>query len=127
MKTISDYTIYCTPEQTKKALELGANIIKVEEDFNAVPTCYVDKSNDLYEIPTAEQMIGFLEEQNGIKEISVYCDVTGKTWYFDMYGYEGNSLITIKEISNSYSFLSRKEATLAAIGAALEYLLNKKK
>lgn len=47
MKTISDYTILCTQEQTLKAIELGAPI---EGIF----------------IPTAEQMIGFLRSK-GIK------------------------------------------------------------
>ena len=63
MKTMSDYTIYCTREQTERAYKFRARIVKMVEEFNAIPSCYVDKSNNLYEIPTAEQMIGWLEDK----------------------------------------------------------------
>ena len=80
------YTIYCTEEQTKKALELGAplNCCYHNDDFqNTI------KIGSLHyvEIPTAEQMLGWLED----------------------------------------NYESRKEATLAAIDAALEYLINNRK
>ena len=45
------YTIYCTEEQTKKALELGAPI---ESEYIEL----ICKSFLIY--PTAEQMIGFI-------------------------------------------------------------------
>lgn len=55
MKTISDFTIYCTPEQTMKALELGATII----DGHYYHKICIINNND-YATPTAEQMIGFI-------------------------------------------------------------------
>lgn len=45
MKTLSDYTIYCTESQTKKALELGAPIISFHNALvrKDVPHYYVGK------------------------------------------------------------------------------------
>lgn len=34
MKTISDYTIYCTPEQTKKTLELVAKWLRDKKNLH---------------------------------------------------------------------------------------------
>lgn len=105
MKTISDYSIYCTQEQTLKAIELGAQI---EGIF----------------IPTAEQMISWLEEQEKIEEIIIYRNIILKVykWTFGIINTKGKFVINNKE-----HFSSRKEATLAAINAALECLSNKKK
>lgn len=105
------YTIYCTLEQTKKALELGAPI-KYEHDCYGVPTSPIT--------PTAEQMIGWLEEQECIKSIDV-----GKSSVWD-------ASVSGHNDGDGYIFCdtclySRKEATLAAIDAALEYLSNNKK
>lgn len=130
MKTIDDYTIHCTETQTKKAFELGASL-------NTPPVIHMDnkknkenhfvhcmKGNPVVEsgyriVPTGEQMIGWLEDQECIKEISVYCDVTGSNWYFDGYKNNGDHAFASRD-----SYYSRKEATLAAIDAALEYLSN---
>ena len=115
------YTIYCTEAQTKKALELGAPIKTYK------PIIINSKAGGSFTTPTietvtAEQMIGWLEEQRlGI-------DVTS-----DNYGYEWSVWVK-KEHSRTLSFVaenqdyidSRKEATLAAIDAALDYLSNKK-
>lgn len=108
MKTISDYTIYCTSEQTKKALELGAPL----KSYTA--NGYVE--SDCAECPTAEQMIGFLEEQDIIYCIDILFE--GKDDYSMCVS--GDSFDVVE---GGYS--SRKEATLAAIDAALEYLSNK--
>lgn len=70
-------------------------------------------------IPTAEQMIGWLEEQENIKEIFVSLEYI--TWYYAII-LSNESVI---ECNDSYD--SRKEATLAAIDSALEYLSNNKK
>lgn len=110
MKTIGDYTINCTPEQTKKALELGAQIER--DGFEDRPYVYIDGA---YLIPTAEQMIGWLEEQDGIKDITV-CKTGMWIW---------GKNHTLIEGGSTYS--SRQESTLAAIDAALEYLTNNKR
>lgn len=63
-------------------------------------------------------MIGWFEE-NGILSIEVQLDTDG--WYYINY-------LEYKYIGNSYNrYDSRKEATLAAIDAALEYLTNNNK
>lgn len=72
MKTISDYTIYCTPEQTRKALELGAPLYKlsmsVEDSHLRDKSIRINTDEELidYAIPTAEEMIGWLEVQKYI-------------------------------------------------------------
>lgn len=103
---MNSYTICCTSEQAKKALELGAPII----------TCENKRKNTLdIVIPTAEQMIGWLEEQDGI--ISVEIRKYSK-WCYQIAIYDASYDI-------SRMFKTRKEATLAAIDVALEYLNNK--
>lgn len=119
---MSDYTCYCTPEQTKKALELGAPIQFASiNDIRLGRYIEVEGNNEAYEIPTAEQMIGWLEE----REIKITFILTSA------YGPNG--------LTNGYTpvvnfkwncetcYTSRKEATLVAIDAALEYLTNNKK
>lgn len=107
------YTIYCTKEQTKKVLELGTPI-EIQEycpPGEIEPDWFHDEDK-CYHIPTAEQMIGWLEEQD---ELGFHI-WRGK-------GYYGFSLWAGDvEIKYGDDFLSRKEATLAAIDAALEYL-----
>ena len=106
---MNQYTIYCTPEQTKKALELGVPI-EIEPYDN--PYCVPQKyPKIIVKYPTAEQMIGWLEEQR-ITSIEITFSKETK-WKFEFF-------------SECYDFdapyNSRKEATLAAIDAALEYL-----
>ncbi|MCQ2257866.1 MAG: hypothetical protein MJZ41_07735 [Bacteroidaceae bacterium] len=135
MKTISDYTTYCTPEQTKKALEFGAPI-EANKDYsngNLPETLciYGDIINkDVYgigectilHIPTTCQMIGWLEEQ-GIQISIMFCyQVSSLRWNYDL---DNNNMILFEH--NSIGYPTRKEATLAAIDAALEYLTNNKK
>ena len=115
MKTISDYSIHCTLSQTKKALELGAPIEKKE-----IQVC--DNANNFfwhdgfyYNYPTAEEMIGWLEEQ-GITSIEITFSKETK-WKFEMFS-------EIYDYGAPY--FSRKEAILAAIDAALDYLSNNK-
>ena len=92
------YSIFCTQEQTKKALELGA------------PITHNGLDNTPLKIPTAEEMIGWLEEQGFFIRIS------------------SNGCMVLKgfEAILNLSSKPRKEATIAAIDAALEYLSNKK-
>ena len=97
------YTIYCTQEQTLKAIELGAPI---EGIF----------------IPTAEQMIGWLEEHEEIDEIAPM--EKGGDWVYVVYmtGYRSDI-----ESPKDTLYPARPEATLAAIDAALDYLVKNKK
>lgn len=106
MKAISDYTIFCTEEQTRKALEVGAPI---KATFLDIPNKFKYQGCDV-EIPTAEQMISWLENLGGIEEITV-CKTGMWIW--------GKNHILIDSSSNCSS---RKESSLAAIDAALKYL-----
>lgn len=112
------YTINCTPEQTKKALELGAPIDHSGvpfEDLESLGYSEYYKSIIYGIIPTAEEMIGWLRSKGFRFKIDELSDITPA--YRVKFGYwyrNGQS-------SNP------KEATLAAIDAALEYLINNKK
>lgn len=123
------FTIYCTPELTKKALELGAHIERGHEGsryFNiGVPTFYDENDevcrvkNSIIFIPTAEQMIGWLEEQDIFVSIN-HIREGYSSWL--------KTISDNKNISENLGYVSsRKEATFAAIDAALEYLSNNKK
>lgn len=115
MKTMADYTIYCTEEQTNKAFELGAPIeedYRYKEDILFEEECLTCERQLV--LPTAEQMIGWLEEQgfrfmiNDLEE-PTYWNVTI------------DGLFAVGELSTP------KEATLAAIDAALDYLIKNRK
>lgn len=108
------YIIYCTTEQTKKACELGAPITKIILD---------KESGTKYFIPTAEQMIGWLEEQDEISDISILYLQHREKWIYQVYVFDGGYI----DVLNDNYFSNRKEATLAAIDVALEYLTNNKK
>lgn len=132
------YTIYCTEEQIKKALELGVNISEAmsrynsrlvydriaegketKESYNSRGIAIVGKRT--YKIPTAEQMISWLEEQN--VHISVWHRIVGiDNWH------EYGACIDAKrdDAWHNNEFDSRKEATLAAIDSALDYLIENK-
>ena len=112
---MEQYTIYCTEKQTNKALELGAPI-EVDFQFNS-KTVIINKK--AYIVPTAEQMIGWLEGQRLviIDTIMVTDPIDGLSWY----GYKLR-FPWIKEKYSEIKYNSRREATLAAIDAVLEYL-----
>lgn len=129
MKTISDYTIYCTPEQTKTALELGApiewldsrkyhdamnfNNKSFEETYNDVVCVIVD--DNVYLSVTAEQMIGWLRSQGFRFKIEELSDTI--TAYRTTFGY----WYKCGQSSNP------KGATFAIIDNALEYLTKKQR
>lgn len=102
------YTIYCTEEQTKKASELGAPI-----EYETLGGS--SNFGMQYPVtPTAEQMIGWLEEQGiyiDIEHINNYCAMVS---------------ITDQYIGNPIVCPSKKETLLTAIDAALEYLIKLK-
>lgn len=124
---MDEYTIFCTEAQTKKALELGAPIPNHKLDNHYaenLPKLWFYKDGNCYQKTTAEQLIGWLEEQKDIGEILVSKDWDEDelyTWTFDFYNGEYD------HIGQGGSYNSRKEATLAAIDAALEYLTTNKK
>lgn len=113
------YTIYCTEEQTRKALELGAPIENLENIKgryeSTLDSFLID--NIVYIKPTAEQMIGWLEGQR--LGIDICRDNNGYEW----------SVWVRKDfpffVGNDCFLDTRTEATLAAIDAALEYLTKK--
>lgn len=60
---MNKYTIRCTEEQTRKALELGAPLQTMIYRFKDYSKdLFVEEGKD-YFIPTTDQMIGWLEEQ----------------------------------------------------------------
>lgn len=125
------YTIYCTKNQARKALELGAPI-----EFKTL--CHYDLQNGKFIpypdldididgepiliLPTVEQMIGWLEEQKSDMRFEVATGIA-HTWHYYIHLNYGNHY---HNLFNS-DFSSRKEATLAAIDAALDYLSKDKK
>lgn len=119
MKTISDYTIYCTEAQTKKALELGAPIDKarvidtIEGRSIRIPENY----GDFYLIPTAEQMLGWLRTKGF---------AFNTTDYHDYVFWSVSNIQNKKWHMHKYKLQDITEATLAAIDAALEYLIKNK-
>lgn len=119
---MKQYEIRCTPEQTKKALELGApiNVRCSYNGYHPLPfrAEIIIEPHHFAEVPTTEEMIGWLEEQEYISEVDIFHDFN---WTFSIWD---NALL---RIDNNRVYISRKEATLAAIDAALDYLTNHKK
>lgn len=133
------YTIYCTEEQTKKALELGAplhvitakdkNVIKAFKAFTngrRKNECTVlenfqpngDHWCKLITIPTAEQIIGWLEGKGIYLEPRHTDDNKIHIWV--------GSFIPHPDGKWTDSHPSGRAATLAAIDAALNYLIQMK-
>lgn len=114
---MDEFTIQCTEEQTRRALELGAPIeyacIK-----DIVLGRYIEgisvSNNEAYKIPTSEQMIGWLRSKN----ILFHFDDETNYWSI---GDANNDLTPLRW----YGYSDNKE--LDAIDAALEYLENNRK
>lgn len=115
---MNNYTIYCGVAQTKKALELGAPVITKPYKGRVIENAFFIKDDLMCVFPTAEQMIGWLEERISYIDVIKQED---NTWLYIIY-FKNNSNrnITVK------GFSSRKDATLAAIDAALDYLEKQK-
>lgn len=117
-----NYTIYCTETQTHKALELGAPIEvgrKGNRYFNIKIQTYYDnvKKSTIY-IPTAEQMIGWLEDQG----IWIhFCKPNQRPNLLSFSVSNINEPFRREFVGGEYS--SRRDATLTAIDAALDYLV----
>ena len=116
------YTIYCTPEQTKKALELGAPIINYPLISSPYGIPKFEEKGIAYIIPTAEQMIGWIEEQGF--QFNIHTNMFNE---WEVLAFTENTDNTISEVADSDWKETKIEAILAAIDAALEYLTNKKK
>lgn len=126
IESMNKYTIYCTEEQVDKAYELGAPITELpfslEIQQDTLDKYHMTRVNGAYyEIPTAEQIIGWLEEQDDIEEITIQRNRAFRSWAY-LVTNKRNKLVSSKNI-----YQSRKEATIASIDAALEYLTNNKK
>lgn len=112
---IDEYTILCTPKQTERAMKLGADITKarvidtVEGRSIRIP----QENGDFYLLPTAEQMIGWMEDKG----------LSFKIYQPNTWSYVIHELPT-KPVDFCHDYSSRKEATLAAIDAALDYVEN---
>lgn len=112
------YTIYCTNDQAMTAFELGAPLyLQTVDDSADSIEVFENGIYNYYEIPTAEQMIGFLEDKFSLHFLTGM-DVEDK-FFINVY-YNGGH-IGVKGCD------TRKKATLAAIDAALEYLSHRKK
>lgn len=110
------FTIYCTEEQTKRAYKLGAPL---EIGFGKGTICCQKLDTEGYtqrKIPTTEQMIGWLEEQIDEIEVIHICDDYGNGWCYTIFDKGWCN------VGFNRNFNSRKEAILAAIDAALDYL-----
>lgn len=118
------YEIYCTAEQTAKAIKIGA-LIKwshnrfEDDEFDPIgPDTYAV-------IPTATQMLGWLESEKGLKYFCIEKDYDLESErYSDTYCWR----VVFNDISffSKNSYETRQEATLAAIDAALDYLIKAK-
>ena len=128
---MEEYTIYCTEEQTKKALELDApiqNMSMFRYGDNELPKyVYKNKWNrDCFcYCPTTEQMIGWLRKEH---KIHPRIDCEGSKNYVVQLQFIHSSK-DLDVVNKSYKgiighpgFPSPEEATLAAIDAALDYL-----
>lgn len=127
IEIMNRYTIHCTPEQTKKAIELGAQIVILPNytEYRVFPLVKCKDGNERpCVIPTAEQMRGWIM-YNGAIDFYVDRDLDEELNYCDTYGY-----VVAFDDENRFvgtGFNSYIEATLAAIDAAFEYLEEQKK
>lgn len=125
---MNEFTIYCTREQTKKALKLGAPIDSVNHYTAPNHPSFVDilhKGNAWF-LPTAEQMCGWLRSKGIVARGNCYSkvnkDLDIPDWQVLDYN-EEKSRWHEKFFGHADSY---EAATLAAIDAALDYLTNKK-
>lgn len=114
MENISDYTIYCTAEQTKLAMKLGAQIELRSEVYYPNGAAYPTN-------PTAEQMIGWLQSK-GCYPYTMPLKRDGKNVIVARFLFyvDGGSTDTFCGFGEDNSVI------LNAIDTALTYLSNKK-
>lgn len=138
---MNKYTIYCTEEQIEKALKLGAPIeINSHPPLNGEKFMWLSPPADAIAwnnntdclVPTAEQMIGWQEEQGMFIEINTHRpNRVIADWKKTIYTFSViDKFMTIDKhggYNGTIHYPTRKEAILAAIDTALEYLTNNKK
>lgn len=119
---MEEFTIYCTPEQTRKALELGAPLNSCYHNGDFQNTIKIG-SLHYVEVPTAEQMINWLRIKH-----KVFCNV------IDEYSHGIENFIYYIEVNKGHNdiFRSRHEyelshdkAVMCVINLALKYLSDK--
>lgn len=113
------YTIYCTEQQTKKALELGAPIERVLF-YSDKKYKYSKIKEGMFKIPTVEQMCGWLRT----KGLFVEPYLNGEC------SYSFAPIVSTKEDGEIIRLEAEEEykkAALVAIDAALDYLEQKKR
>lgn len=110
---MEEYTIYCSAEQTKRALKLGAPIKNVH--YNN------DGGYEYADNPTAEQMLEWLKTNGFVFGITDYND-----GFNDHVFWRVSNQFDKKWYVADDKLKDPKEAVLAAIDAALDYLKNKK-
>lgn len=116
---MNKYTIHCTQEQTEKALELDAPISNAVGMADIVKEKYfADGKGNFIILPTAEQMINWLEEQG--LQIDADWSWGGQITMYVWDKAEHKHVYT-------YNSKSRQEATLVVIDAALDFLIKNKK
>lgn len=116
---MKQYTIYCTEEQARRAYKLGAPLQKVNvETNNETPVVNFTLNGYMYsfEIPTTQQMIGWLKTKNIYVALNHISD-----------GYSSwLKTIDTNEVINNLGYCSdEKIAILNGIDAALDYLEKK--
>lgn len=105
-------------------IQLWSEYYKTQEhDFKLdtpIPCKHFTEGYHAASCPTAEQMLGWLEEQKDIEEIFVQKNRAFHSWACLVISNED------KIIFSNNIYRSRKESTIAAIDAALEYLKSTK-
>lgn len=125
------YTFYCSEEQTRNALELGAPIREVFYDVQSPEIAkqynLLIIDSKLYCIPTSEQMINWLTEQEILLCINPTNSSSNFYWIRGVKmgeKYRWESHFEINKCKTTFN--TRQKATLDAIDKALEYLSNNK-
>lgn len=70
---MSKYRINCTEKQARKAFSFGMELdyAKVYETLDGKSIRIPEDTGEFYSIPTAEEMLGWLETQDDIEEITI--------------------------------------------------------
>lgn len=118
------FTIYCTESQTKKAFKLGAPIRRVIDENVACAVIIEDGCYHTYEIPTTEQMVGWIESISTI-QLHIEKQMLNSGTKYRIWVRE--ECKPFSNIIKMFSYTSRREACIAAIDAALDYLEQKKR
>lgn len=121
------YSIYCTSKQTMLAIKLGAPLKFIpmfRYGDDSLPK-FIDRNrwdpDEFCYCPTAEQMIGWLEDQN----IWIhFCKPNQRPNLLSYSICHMNPPFKCIKVGGEYS--SHREATIAAIDDALDYLTNSK-